>query len=85
LSGDQRRTLELRFFEGLTINEISDRLGTPPATIRNYYYRGLKHLRSLMFKAELVDLFSSQHLSPAKSGSDSRNVPRTFSNTMIED
>lgn len=49
LSPDQRATLKLHFFEGLTIDEISARLGKSPVNIRNYYYRGLERLRRRMF------------------------------------
>lgn len=33
LPGEQRRALELAFFGGLSLREIADRIGTPPATI----------------------------------------------------
>jgi RNA polymerase sigma-70 factor, ECF subfamily len=49
LTDEQRRTLELHFFEGLTINEISERLEKSAVNVRHYYYRGLEHLRSHMF------------------------------------
>jgi RNA polymerase sigma-70 factor (ECF subfamily) len=49
LSDEQRLTLELYFFEGLTINEIGHQLGKSPVNIRNYYYRGLQRLRDLMY------------------------------------
>jgi RNA polymerase sigma-70 factor (ECF subfamily) len=49
LTDEQRRTLELHFFEGLTINEIGERLEKSAVNIRHYYYRGLEHLRSHMF------------------------------------
>jgi RNA polymerase sigma-70 factor (ECF subfamily) len=52
LSEDQRATLHLHFFEGFTINEIGVRLGQSPANVRNYYYRGLERLRSLMTTSE---------------------------------
>ena len=54
LSEDQRRTLALYFFEGLTINEISQRLGKPAVNVRNYYYRGLERLRELVARGELT-------------------------------
>ena len=54
LSNEQRRTLELHFFEGLTINEISERLGKSAANVRHYYYRGLECLRSQMFATKLT-------------------------------
>jgi RNA polymerase sigma-70 factor (ECF subfamily) len=49
LTGDQRTTLELHFFQGLTINEISQRIGKSAVNVRHHYYRGLEHLRSQMF------------------------------------
>ncbi len=41
----QRRTLELFYFEGLDLKEISERLGEPLANVRHHYYRGLKKLQ----------------------------------------
>jgi RNA polymerase sigma-70 factor (ECF subfamily) len=41
----QRRTLEMFYFEGLELREISDKLGEPLANVRHYYYRGLKKLQ----------------------------------------
>ena len=54
LADEQRHTLELHFFEGLTINEISERLGKSAANVRHYYYRGLESLRSQMFATKLT-------------------------------
>ena len=48
LSEAQRTTLRLHFFEGFTINEISEKLGQSRVNVRNYYYRGLERLRSVM-------------------------------------
>ena len=48
LSPDQRVTIQLHFFGGLTIDEISKCLKTSSVNVRNYYYRGLERLRSLM-------------------------------------
>ncbi len=48
LPKDHRLTLELYFFQGFTINEISQKLKKSPVNIRNYYYRGLERLRDLM-------------------------------------
>jgi RNA polymerase sigma-70 factor (ECF subfamily) len=53
LSEEQRMTLELHFFEGFTINEISERMGKPPGNVRHYYYRGLERLRDLMTRREM--------------------------------
>src|SRR5260370_16322536 len=54
LTDDQRATLELHFFQGLTINEISERIGKSAVNVRHYYYRGLECLRSQMFPAKLT-------------------------------
>jgi len=54
LNDEQRRTLELHFFEGMTINEISERLEKSAVNVRHYYYRGLERLRSQMFRARLT-------------------------------
>lgn len=52
LTQDQRTTLELHFFQGFTINEISKKLGKSPVNVRHYYYRGLERLRCLMVHGE---------------------------------
>lgn len=46
LSPDQRRTIELFFFEGYTLKEIAGRTGQSLGNIRSYYYRGLERLRA---------------------------------------
>lgn len=48
LSPDQRATIKLHFFDGLSIDEISKRLETSSVNVRNYYYRGLERLRRHM-------------------------------------
>jgi RNA polymerase sigma-70 factor, ECF subfamily len=50
LSPDQRVTIQLHCFDGLSIEEISERLETSPVNVRNYYYRGLQRLRQRMFR-----------------------------------
>jgi RNA polymerase sigma-70 factor (ECF subfamily) len=54
LTEDQRTTLELHFFQGLTINEISERIGKSAINVRHYYYRGLECLRSQMLTTKLT-------------------------------
>ena len=54
LNDEQRRTLELHFFEGMTINEIGERLEKSAVNVRHYYYRGLERLRSQMFSGRLT-------------------------------
>ncbi len=48
LTVDQRETLQLHFFEGYTLAEISDKLGQPHGNVRHHYYRGLALLRKQM-------------------------------------
>ena len=46
LTESQKRTLELFFFEGYSLREISIHMVESLANIRNHYYRGLGRLRS---------------------------------------
>jgi RNA polymerase sigma-70 factor, ECF subfamily len=46
LSEKQRRTLELYFFEGYSLREISDRMKESLANVRHYYYRALDRLKT---------------------------------------
>src|ERR1700685_3657698 len=41
----QRRTIELFYFEGLELREISERLHEPFGNVRHHFYRGLERLR----------------------------------------
>lgn len=50
LTADQRETLRLHFFEGLTFAEIAEKLGQSHRNIRNHHYRGLEKLRKYMAK-----------------------------------
>lgn len=49
LSEVQRRTLELFYFEGLVLREISDQLEEPLGNVRHHFYRGLEQLRKNTF------------------------------------
>ena len=48
LTDDQRETLNMHFFEGYTLAEISEKLGQPHGNVRHHYYRGLALLRKQM-------------------------------------
>jgi RNA polymerase sigma-70 factor (ECF subfamily) len=48
LNGAQRNVLELAFYEGLTMREISVRTGESFDSVRHNYYRGLEKLRTLL-------------------------------------
>jgi RNA polymerase sigma-70 factor (ECF subfamily) len=47
LTDRQRETLEMFFFEGLTLAEIAERSGESVQNVRHHYYRGLEHLRQI--------------------------------------
>ena len=49
----QRRTLELFYFEGLQLCEITDKLDEPMGNIRHHFYRGLDRLRKSAFVQRL--------------------------------
>ena len=50
----QRTTLELFFFEGYSLREISDRLSETLENTRHYYYRGIERLRKVTGALEVV-------------------------------
>ena len=41
----QRQTLEMFYFEGMALREISERLHEPFGNVRHHFYRGLERLR----------------------------------------
>ena len=45
----QRRTLDLFYFQGLELREISERLNQPLGNVRHHFYRGLEKLRKSAF------------------------------------
>jgi RNA polymerase sigma-70 factor, ECF subfamily len=49
----QRLTLELFYFEGLNLREISERLNEPLGNTRHHLYRGLERLRKSTFVRRL--------------------------------
>ncbi|HYL14628.1 MAG TPA: sigma-70 family RNA polymerase sigma factor [Terriglobales bacterium] len=53
LSEDQRETLRLHFFEGLTFAEIAEKLDQSHRNIRNHHYRGLEKVRKYVAKKKL--------------------------------
>lgn len=55
LSGPQRRVIELANYEGLSMNEIAEKMRESVANVRNHYYRGLRKLRTF------VDSLADQH------------------------
>ena len=49
----QRLTLELFYFEGLELREISEKLNEPLGNSRHHFYRGLERLRQSVFVQRL--------------------------------
>lgn len=45
LTEGQRKTLEMFYFQGLELREISQRLNEPFGNVRHHFYRGLERLR----------------------------------------
>jgi RNA polymerase sigma-70 factor, ECF subfamily len=48
LSEAQRKTIEMAFFDGLTMHEIADKTGETFANVRHHYYRGLEKMRAVL-------------------------------------
>jgi len=50
LSKMQRKTIELAFYEGLTMHEIAEATGESFDAVRHHYYRGLDKLRLILLE-----------------------------------
>jgi RNA polymerase sigma-70 factor, ECF subfamily len=61
LSKKQQETMELFFFEGYTLREISERLGDSLGNVRHYYYRALKEIKDIIGREDLK--IASHHAS----------------------
>ena len=48
LTPEQREVIELRFFHGLTHEEVGDRIGRRPGAVRALQFRGLQALRGML-------------------------------------
>jgi RNA polymerase sigma-70 factor, ECF subfamily len=49
----QHRTLDMFYFQGLELREISERLNEPLGNVRHHFYRGLERLRKSAFVRKL--------------------------------
>jgi RNA polymerase sigma-70 factor (ECF subfamily) len=58
----QRKTIELAFFEQLTMREIAEKTRQSFGNVRHYYYRGLKHLKSVLNGRPVSDRTDSPDL-----------------------
>jgi RNA polymerase sigma-70 factor (ECF subfamily) len=45
LNDPQRKTIQMVFFEGMTLKEVAERTNESLSNVRNHYYRGLDRLR----------------------------------------
>lgn len=61
LNEQQRKTLILAFFEGLSMAEIAERRSESIVNVRHHYYRGLKRLRSFLYGQSRVDPKTPEH------------------------
>lgn len=56
-----RRVIRLKFYEGLTTDEIVEKTGLTPRTVYNNLFEGLKLLRAELQPTEAADLLSPLH------------------------
>jgi RNA polymerase sigma-70 factor (ECF subfamily) len=54
LSDEQRRVLQIAYFEGLSQSEVAVRVGAPLGTVKSWTRQGLERLRELLPKQEWV-------------------------------
>lgn len=48
LNRPQRRTLQMAYFDGMSLKEIAEETGEALGNVRHHYYRGLSQLRSFV-------------------------------------
>jgi RNA polymerase sigma-70 factor, ECF subfamily len=58
----QRRTIEMFFYEGLTLKEIAEHTQQTFSNVRHHYYRGLERLREFLAKAKTDDRDTTFHV-----------------------
>lgn len=54
LSGDQRHSLALAYYQGLSHSEVADHLGQPLGTVKSWVRRGLQGLKNCLERASLA-------------------------------
>ena len=54
LSGDQRHSLALAYYQGLSHSEVAEHLGQPLGTVKSWVRRGLQGLKNCLERASLA-------------------------------
>lgn len=54
LSGDQRHSLALAYYQGLSHSEVADHLGQPLGTVKSWLRRGLQGLKTCLERASMA-------------------------------
>ncbi len=54
LSGDQKHSLALAYYQGLSHSEVAEQLGQPLGTVKSWVRRGLQSLKSCLERASLA-------------------------------
>jgi RNA polymerase sigma-70 factor, ECF subfamily len=65
LDDRQRRTLELAYFEGLTMIEIAEKTGDSVGNVRHRYYRGLAKLRVRLAERTAIPVKTNMEIADA--------------------
>jgi RNA polymerase sigma-70 factor (ECF subfamily) len=70
LSGQQRQTLQMAYFEGLSLKEIAEKTGESFGNVRHHYYRGLVRMRDFVLQGS--------------SGGSGKNLPEVVRRGTID-
>jgi len=62
LGEEQRRTLELAYFNGLNMEEIAAKTGASVGNVRHHYYRGIARLKALLADRRAVPAASTREV-----------------------
>ena len=61
LSDEQRRCIELAYFDGLSQSEIAIRLEKPLGTVKTYMFQGMRRLRGSLGVTDPTDTDAARH------------------------
>lgn len=60
LTSEQQTSLRMYYLDGLTFQEIAEQLGCAKGNVKNHVYRGLAHLREILFQPAKANGLASQ-------------------------